>query len=1371
MPLSAKEVAELEELEALASEGLDPDSDSYDDDVDSLNQASEALDNHYKLQRKVDHNGKLTEDAATRTPSSVEGNDPQQREYFFEPSVREVQDFLRRDRGATDRLGLRRWAEGIAEPEKREAVLDSMSGMPQGYNVVPAKTFLDTLETSDDPNSPYRKASDELWKQRMEEAQRSGRSIKRYRDVKVDESEWGDWVAGGINKGMDRIVAPTLMGAADAMTMGQAAPLGDALTDLADYELGKRGINLEDIAGRQPRSREVINRNMPAYVVGNFAGYGLPNNPTNLIQGGLANAANYAERGVGGRLLTSGVAGGAANVLEGGMNRLAQQASVEPTNESFGRGVGNIVATAAQDAPVNLGVGAAGGAVFDAVAQGISHTREGYRDLGRNAPLRTAEEAGAEASIPLGVKPSEEIGKAYDQQKKDRLNEKLAPRTVAGQMAENLAPDIKRSVEKREVANQERVGKQMEEYYAHPDYRDRKVSARPAVEGLLDMARRGIGRAPDDSMMPMNPGAINEIGEILRSYSRQGTPVPRADAPAIAHATNGVVVEGELANQLYGLKEGDAGYHRPGFDAVVRPGEINAEQLTVLEQRIDDELKFAQNKGAKDDPVWNRFNERVKAMRDDFPLYRDAEGNLVPPPPESARPEPFAPADDLPRPPTTGHYMAPPVPVGGPAPQKPQGLMGVGPGQPSLPSSPFDPRAGRSPGGPADQLPRPIGIGGEGMVAQPEGLYGVGPGGPPIPENPFDPRLPTSREAINPQPTMSVQGDISEPNYVGPEAIPGVGPNYQPPNDPRRLGPPVAVQGQFDMGGEYGPPPPLDPNARQGLGPPRRFEQHQPVEPQPTQSVQGTYNLPPEVKMEPAPITERGMPPAKFRIMVMEDGKPRPVAGMRDASSPEEAASMVETLNSYGTDEFSAEQIDQAPVVEQRNPLAPSNVSEESLSTLAGNKLAMKVDEPFNSVPPTDAQRIEPRQSQDISPEERAMQQHEIDEFLRKDKEMNAPSADERGGLEKMLDEQLPSKPPVTEIEEAGALQTADREQVAQNQKDYLEEHFAPGREARAAQMEQVRALGEHPEIIQEAIEAVKKVDERLGPIPQEQKRTMVVKMIEDKLGRKIDAEDLIRFGLISAGLVEMSTDDDNSGAGAAAAGIGMFGFGRGKGPKGPAGPERPAKPTQPEYVTEKGERRRGFSAMRAEQHESTTAVERAMKRLGVDGDTTLENRIRTYGQLDDRGKVDQALLDEASNIGKQRELRNAAGANAYDSLRDRRFGLGNEGIAKGLLDFFGFRGYAASEYFAGRHQPNTPPGDDGMFRNPYVREPSSLLGEMQRTLLEDPARRLLNLSGGTMGARFGDDAFKRMKGDSVYESKEESEKKQQQKRNKEKHP
>jgi len=1222
------------------SKGMTAEHPEYVAAADDFNKFDRALRDYTSSQRKVDENGRLTEEPPTLATPSAEGEgEDLDTDYFYEPNVGEVQDFFRRNPQTMDRLGLSGWAKGINTPEKREPVLDPMSGAPQGWNVVPAVSYLDALTEKD---SQYGTIADEMYRQKSEEAKRYKTNLKRYRDVHFKPGSKVDYVRGGAGWVGDRVAAPALMGVADAATLGQAAPLGDAITDLIDYEAGKRGYDI----GPQPKAREVIGRNRPAYVAGQFAGYGLPRNPANLIQGELAGIGEaFAQRALGEagkgfvpRAAIATGAGGLTSAYEGAVQDFANAANEGASyTDASKAAVGNL--------GMNAGLGGLAGGALDLGASGVNTLRQGYRATPRNAPLRTLEAAGGGAHIGKGVTAPEEIVRHYNES-----NKVGATGTAGDRAARAVAPDIERSLVKQGTDEHARIEGEMHEYFNHPDYNRIHKPTTPAIEALVDMSRGGFGRdAVDGARVAMDPPTMKKIGGILKQYARP-VPVDMKAADAPAKAVGGIVIEPELATHLFGDSL-DTGPILPGQAIVLHPVEVNAQGLTTLEDRIYRELNYSTTRGDTDDPVWNRFDKGIKDTRDQFPLYRDEAGKLVPPPPASVSQQPFSPDPEAARPSGEMRVLPPPERVAGGEVRKPPGLLAVGPGQPDLPSSPFDPRAGVSPGVAADQLPRPIGIGGEGMVARPEGLFGVGPGGPSVPENPFDARLPTSQESIRPLATMEVQG-------------------------------------------EYGPPPPLDPNARPGIGPHRRFEQHQPVEPQPTQTVQGDYNKPPEV--ERAPITERGMPkPKTFRIMVVENGQPRPVAGMRVANSPEEAASMVDTLNSYGTDEF--------------------------------------VAQPVATKPPESAPKLE------------------------------APT-DDRGGLEKMLDDKLEQAPkvPTEEIDEIGAAQTADREQVAQDQKDYVEDLFSPGREARAREMEKFTALAENPEVIEEAIAAVKRADERLGPIPDDQKRMMVIKMIEAKLGRKIDEEDLIRAGLIGSGMVQLATDDDDSGEGAAIAGMGFFGRGR-KGtrsgiPGGPSsvmddlkGASNPPRPRQLEF-DDNGELRKGFSALRAQQHDRLTHIEKAKQRVGVGKDQTVEDRIRTFGQQEGRLGTDETLLAEAKKIGKERQLRTAAGAAVYPHLKARSAFGGNEGMWKATLDFFGLRAYKGSELLAGRF-------DNDNLRNPFVADPSTTSGKVMKAMVSDPARRLFDWSGGAQGARHGDDIrriVEALQDDGYYEENKE---------------
>lgn len=1267
MPLSPKELKIAEALEERYRARIEenPDAEDYDELSNKLAAVGRELNDHYSSQRQTDENGRLTAEPPTRLPASVEGDpESEDTDYFYEPNVGEVQNFLRRDQGALDRLGLRNWAGGISEAEKREPVLDPMSGAPQGWNVVPARTYLDNLKESD---SEYGRAVDEMYRLRSEEAKRYGTNLKRYRDIQFQPGQKVDYVRGGAGKAMDRVVAPALMGVADAATLGQATPLGDVLTELIDYEAGKRGIDI----GPQPKGQDVIDRNKVAYVGGNMAGYGLPRNPANLIQGQLAEVGNtLAQRAVGKaantfipRAAVAAGAGAATNVLEGAAQDFSTRAAKSGAGDYIGKDLAESAGAAVDNMGMNAAVGGGMSGILDAGASGVNALRQTYRAQPRNAPLRTLEAAGGEAHIGKGVTAPKEIRQYYDDS-----NKIGAHGTAGDRAAEAVAPDIERSLIDQADKEQARVERETQQYYQHPDYRDIEHSVKPAVQALTDIVEGSFGRSSiDNSRIPADPPLMRKVGGILNDYA-QPVPVSKKDAYGLAHTTGGIVVEADVAKHLFG----DEVAVGPDQVILLRPIKVNAQGLTAMEGRIDRELGFSQTRNDPDDPVWNRFNLGIKQTRDQFPLYRDAEGNLVSPPPESVRPEPF-PKDPGAAPPEGEmRVLNPPEQVSGGPQRKPEGLMGVGPGQPDLPSSPFDPRAGVTPGVAADQLPRPIGIGGEGMVARPEGLYGVGPGGPSIPENPFDARLPTSQEAIRPMMQQSITG------------------------------------------GEYGPPPPLDPNARMGIGPRDNrgpvqsfTEEGLPlpggkVSPQATQQVQGSYNRPPEVRVERAPITERNPYGHANR------GQPEPEVPLPPSDRPR-------------SDELAASGMDEKLYQREYGETQPTR-------------------EPTERVP-------------------------------------RAAPDDKRGGLEMMLDDQLERAPkvPSEEIDEIGALQTADREQVAANQKAYVEEIFSPGAEARAREVERVNDILQHQEVIEEALRIVNNVDRRLGGetgIPQQQKRDMIVGMIEKKLGRKIDVEDLIRAGLIASGMVQMATDEDGGEGGAAVAGIGLFGRGKKKGRRegvsgSPSvmddlkGPPRTSKPENLRVTTKDGKVREGFSALRSQQHDRLTAIEQAKARIGVGKDQSVEDRIRTFGQGGRYG-TDKTLLAEAKKIGKEKELRTAAGAAVYPHLKGRAFFGGNEGVWKSLFDFFGFRGYKAGELLAGRfdnenvRNPFVQRAPDG---NPFWSNPSSYAERIQQSLLEDPSRRLLDLSGGAPGARHGDDVrriIEALRGDGYYEENEQ---------------
>jgi len=181
--------------------------------------------------------------------------------------------------------------------------------------------------------------------------------------------------------------------------------------------------------------------------------------------------------------------------------------------------------------------------------------------------------------------------------------------------------------------------------------------------------------------------------------------------------------------------------------------------------------------------------------------------------------------------------------------------------------------------------------------------------------------------------------------------------------------------------------------------------------------------------------------------------------------------------------------------------------------------------------------------------------------------------------------------------------------------------------------------------------------------------------------------------------------------------------------PPSSGGPPTTKPMRQLEAELDDGTKVRGFSALRRKQHLAQEGLERAKKRVGAGGDETIENRVRTWNQNSGRKNVDETLLQIARDIGKERELRSAAATNIYGDLRAMASSPlgGNDGFLKGSADWFGLRIDPLLESLSGAE------------RNPFARSPTSTLGSIQRHVLADPARRLLNMSGGRPGARHGE--------------------------------
>jgi hypothetical protein len=266
-----------------------------------------------------------------------------------------------------------------------------------------------------------------------------------------------------------------------------------------------------------------------------------------------------------------------------------------------------------------------------------------------------------------------------------------------------------------------------------------------------------------------------------------------------------------------------------------------------------------------------------------------------------------------------------------------------------------------------------------------------------------------------------------------------------------------------------------------------------------------------------------------------------------------------------------------------------------------------------------------------------------------------------------------------------------------------------------------------------------------------------LLNIVSKKLGREVTKEDLVRAGIMSAGAVAALTSDDEDvqagGAGAMVLG-GKGGFRGGRRSAPPGGPtsimdemaaKAPrARPTQPEATLADGRVVKGFSALRHEQHEAKSALEKNKARVGAGGETTLEKRVLNYNQGKNALRQDQALAEEAKKIGKSDELRTAAAAGAYNRLQGKgpaeAAAVFGKGTWEKLINYAGVRADRIFDLLSGA-PANKFAGDPAAFEK-WLRE-------------------TLNLRGGRVGARYGDvkEIHEALFGTSKYQkSKEEEE-------------
>lgn len=582
-----------------------------------LNKINKLLQDHYDANRPVDENGKLTEDAQSVQPIRTEPQQPQAsfteavgRNYFFEPSVEEVQHRLRNEPELVDRLdkakpdlGIRKELE-MAQPAYRTfnvGPMDPATGSTMNAGVQPTRMGVDALTSN---SSAYKAVSDDMWDERLRDAQAKGINLERYSKVKLDDEPL-NFLEGGIQKGIRRVAYPAAMVVGDALTLGTGISKGNTVKS----ELRKSipGFAEPDI------DMEAVERTNPLIAnIARIGAYMLPQQPTNALTTAALEAAGHGAMKFGGRVATTLAAGGLGNAFENLVRNTAN---------------GQSVAEAGRQIPGDIAWGSALAGAGEALIGPLREYRQNVRESVTDPDRRTLINARGDTAI-FGDNLS---GYKAPIEMREDIREAGGFRhlgTAGDRAAERVAPKIQKSLDKQLADETARQAAQNKAYFRHPEYSEIEEPGQEAVDAVLELAETGwITGAIDKKPTNVDAATIERVGDAVGRIAQMKPFVNLKQAEQYAQKTGGKVIDGYTAKLMF-PNEKMVGRNY----AVVVASSMNAESLTALERSIDDVLKMSNKKGMENEPVYGRFQQAIKPVRDRFNLYVDADGNLVSPP-------------------------------------------------------------------------------------------------------------------------------------------------------------------------------------------------------------------------------------------------------------------------------------------------------------------------------------------------------------------------------------------------------------------------------------------------------------------------------------------------------------------------------------------------------------------------------------------------------------------------------------------------------------------------------------------------------------------------------------------------------------------
>jgi hypothetical protein len=157
------------------------------------------------------------------------------------------------------------------------------------------------------------------------------------------------------------------------------------------------------------------------------------------------------------------------------------------------------------------------------------------------------------------------------------------------------------------------------------------------------------------------------------------------------------------------------------------------------------------------------------------------------------------------------------------------------------------------------------------------------------------------------------------------------------------------------------------------------------------------------------------------------------------------------------------------------------------------------------------------------------------------------------------------------------------------------------------------------------------------------------------------------------------------------------------------------------------GQTVQGLSALQYKHHKANESMQQSLDDTGAGFRNRIHSNVTQYKSGPGRLYKDQELEQAARETGLEQQLREAAGTNVYPQLAARAWAQAGQGPINAVTDFARFR-LDPTLRAMGQIEPN-----------PFIPDPNTPAGRIQKYLFEDPARNALNLTRGLPAARQGD--------------------------------